>query len=52
VVRAFFDADTARLSRLGAEVVSEAEVGAAETVLVARGILAATRARPRATQSS
>lgn len=39
IVRAFFDADTQRLSRLGAEVVSEAEVGAAETVLVARGVL-------------
>lgn len=42
IVRAFFDEDTARLSRLGAEVVSEAEVGAAETTLVARGILRAT----------
>jgi len=42
IVRAFFDEDTARLTRLGADVVSEAEVGAAETVLVARGILRAT----------
>jgi CPA2 family monovalent cation:H+ antiporter-2 len=43
IVRAFFDEDTQRLSRLGAEVASEAEVGAAETVLVARGILRASR---------
>ena len=38
IARVFDDADAERLAALGAKVVSEAEVGAAEAVLVAASI--------------